>query len=141
MYFFHCLCPQVDCLRTVDANELDLWGFLSVVTIRMRLPNFIPVIDHDFVPQFPRSSWEEGAADDLDVMTGFTEHDAAAFVLTNLFGTNVSVNLAGTHESLRLMSRAVMNHYPDPPAGVEAMYERYEDMSDNDTETRTKGAT
>ena len=124
-------------MRNVDANRLDLFALITSVVLRRRLPNFAIVLDHDFVAQFPRDSWEEGAADDVDIMTGFTEHDAAAFTLANPLGTRFSFNLAETHERLRRAVGFITNMYPESEAAAEAMYDRYEGMSDNDTETRT----
>ena len=125
----------------MGANELDFWGFFSVVALRLRLPNIMPVIDHDFVPTFARQSWEEGAADDVELMTGFTEHDSAAFILVNMRGNSRSFNLAVTHATLRLAVGFVMAMYPDSPSATDAMYERYPGMSDNDTDMRTIATT
>ena len=76
-------------------------------------------------------------ADDLDLMTGFTEHDSAAFILVNLRGTNTSINLAETHIRLRAAMTYLMGMYPESEDAFDALFDRYEGMSDNDTETRT----
>ena len=51
---------MIDCLRDVDAEEVDFWGFVGTVLFRRQLPNMIPVIDGDFVPQHPELSWRDG---------------------------------------------------------------------------------
>ena len=76
----------VECLREVDPLELDFWGLVGVIVFRQQLPNFMPVVDGDFVTQHPANSWMEGVAGKYDVMTGFTHHDAAAFVTANPLG-------------------------------------------------------
>ena len=52
---------MVDCLREVDAEEVDFWGTVGVIVFRKQLPNMIPVIDGDFVPQHPELSWKDGS--------------------------------------------------------------------------------
>lgn len=50
----------VDCLMQEDANSLDFWGLVSVVVVEKRLPNYLPVVDGQFVIRPPRESFEQG---------------------------------------------------------------------------------
>ena len=79
----------VDCLRQVDALELDFWGLVGCVVFQQQLPNFMPVIDGEFVLQHPGDSWSDGAAAEYDVITGHTHHDAAGFITVNPLGSTV----------------------------------------------------
>ena len=50
----------VACLRDVGAHSLDFWGLVGVTLYEQRPPNFLPVVDGDFVVRQPKESWELG---------------------------------------------------------------------------------
>lgn len=56
------------------------------IVLRRQLPNFIPVIDGEFVPINPKDLWRQGAAADKDFITGCAADDSAAFVMPNING-------------------------------------------------------
>lgn len=58
------------------------------------LPNFVPVVDRDMVPQHPRSSIASGASRNHDLLAGFTQHDGAGIIYLNPLGQTTSSNLS-----------------------------------------------
>ena len=50
----------VACLRQEDPHDLDFWGLVGETMYENRLPNFLPVVDGDFVVRPPLESWELG---------------------------------------------------------------------------------
>ena len=93
-----------DCLMEEEAEPLDFWGVIGVIVFRQQLPNWIPVVDNDFIPQHPRDSFVDGASGHVDFMTGRAHDDAAGIVLLNVLGENSTLaeegGFARTNNSL-----------------------------------------
>ena len=81
----------VECLREVDPLELDFWALFGTIVVRQQLPNFMPVIDGEFVAQHPSESWAQGVAGKYDCMTGYTHHDAAGYITVNPSGEYILI--------------------------------------------------
>ena len=79
-----------DCLMEEEADPLCFWGVIGVFVFRQQLPNWMPVVDNDFIHQHPRDSFVDGASAHVDYMTGRTHDDAAGFLLLNVMGANSS---------------------------------------------------
>lgn len=95
-----------ECLMEEDAETLDFWSLVGVVTLRLQPPNWMPVIDglyldeqDAFIPRHPSDSWRQGDADNLDLLVGHCHHDSAAFINGNLYGipTNTSGRLCNAY--------------------------------------------
>ncbi len=90
-----------DCLMQQDAQSLDFWGVVGVVTRRQQLPNWLPVVDglylpesESFVPRHPVESWRQGAADAYDMITGHCHHDSSAFINGDLYSIGNGTGMA-----------------------------------------------
>ena len=75
----------VNCLREQDTFALDFWGLVSVIVFRNQVPNWMPVIDGEFVPKHPKDMWAEGAGAGKQFITGQTEFLLTLTLLLFLF--------------------------------------------------------
>lgn len=56
---------------------------------RRQQPNFIPVIDGDFVPMDPAEMWNRSAAANKDFIAGTVIHEGGRYVLPNINGNDI----------------------------------------------------
>ena len=71
--------------------SLSIADFMSIITPVVTsgvFPNFVPVVDGDFVPIHPRDSIASGSSRNHDLMTGFAHHDGAGLIYLNPLGTS-----------------------------------------------------
>ena len=71
------------------------------------VPNWVPVVDGDFIPVHPRDAMNEGAHSHLDIMVGYTRHDAFAYIYLNLLGYGIGdrLNIAKNKDLLLTLLR------------------------------------
>ena len=133
------------CLMEQDAEDLEFWGS-SMPGEYDRLPNWIPVIDGDFIPTDPMQVYREGGGNipDIDLITGNTFHDAAGFILLNPIGLpliNNSNNLAHDKEALFAFIRSLIAYAENGEELFQMVLEEYPGLDSEENITRTLEAT
>ncbi|KAK2164457.1 hypothetical protein LSH36_63g06038 [Paralvinella palmiformis] len=135
----------VACLMEKDAKHLDTWSLISIYRNESRIPNFMPVIDGNFVFQDTRKSFEEGVGKDIDLLTGRCFDDGAGFVLANPMGRppllNVSKDPNRDNEAVTEYFMTMLGFYENAQELYQMLYEHNPDINSSDPETCSKAAT
>jgi len=132
---------MIDCLKEKSSTALDLVGLISPF-VTGKLPNWVPVVDGDFVPVHPRDGVYQGANSHLDMMVGYTRHDAFCFIYLNFLGYPVgdTLNIAQNKDLMMSFIRMLMTPYDDPDNLINIIIGQYPDLMSDDELTRSKAA-
>lgn len=133
----------VDCLHEKNPHALDFWGLVGGVAYEGRLPNFLPVLDGDFIPRPPSESFQNGDGKDINFITGNTHHDAANFIILNPIGIPAlgdNNNVARSNETLWNAFLVLLGGTSNPIELTKSIMKMYPDLESSDNFTRTLAA-
>jgi len=130
----------IECLGEKNAHLLSFLGFVAMALRNRSPPQFLPVIDGDFVPRNPAQSFQMGEGKHINFMTGFAYHDTANMVVFNILATPIlgdRINLVRTNETLYRNAMLLAAWAANPDELLQEMFRMYPGMNTEDLMTRT----
>lgn len=143
--FFFCdyendLQYTVDCLRDEEPEDIDLFGLVSPLIFGGTLPNWLPVVDEEFIPISPREMWSQGYGKNVSFMTGKLKDDAGGIITVNPLGLfyEDALSLAGDKESLEFLLEIITAAYKPIDDEVRfSLKDKYPDLKSDDFSKRS----
>ena len=134
---------MIDCMRKRGPTTLDLVGIATAFIMGRRMPNFVPVIDSDYVYLEPRRAMGQGYNKEIDILVGNTEMDGAFMTYVNPLGLPYGnlLNVVKTKERTAKILKLLYSPYTQPDRLIEAMLKEYPGLDSDDLDARSAAFT